>query len=112
MVFETLDFIARLAAIAPRLFVNLTRYHGVLPPNYRWRTEMTPSSRGRRKGKLSVQPERSVGRAGARDHAQRASPSAALAEGFVGGLTPPAPALALIQVRAFWERDAQSTPTQ
>ena len=33
VVFEPLDFIARLAALVPRPRVNLTRYHGVLAPN-------------------------------------------------------------------------------
>ena len=31
------DFIARLAALVPKLRVNLTRYHGVLAPNHRKR---------------------------------------------------------------------------
>ncbi|MBK9665550.1 MAG: transposase [Gammaproteobacteria bacterium] len=60
VVFEPLDFIARLAALVPRPRVNLTRYHGVLAPNHRWRAEVTPSGRGRRKGKGTAQPERSA----------------------------------------------------
>ncbi|MBK9665563.1 MAG: transposase [Gammaproteobacteria bacterium] len=55
VVFEPLDFIARLAALVPRPRVNLTRYHGVLAPNHRWRAEVTPSGRGRRKGKGTAQ---------------------------------------------------------
>ncbi|MBK9667589.1 MAG: transposase [Gammaproteobacteria bacterium] len=47
--FEPLDFIARLAAVVPRPRVNLTRYHGVLAANHRWRAEVTPSGRGRRR---------------------------------------------------------------
>jgi len=35
--FEPVDFIARLAALVPKPRVNLTRYHGVLAPNHRWR---------------------------------------------------------------------------
>ena len=58
LIFEPLDFIARLAALVPRPRVNLTRYHGVLAPNHRWRAEVTPSGRGRRKGKGTAQPER------------------------------------------------------
>ncbi|MBK9665566.1 MAG: transposase [Gammaproteobacteria bacterium] len=51
VVFEPLDFIARLAALVPRPRVNLTRYHGVLAPNHRWRAEVTPSGgAGGRKG--------------------------------------------------------------
>jgi hypothetical protein len=57
---EPLDFIARLAALVPRPRVNLTRYHGVLAPNHRWRAEVTPAGRGRRKGKGSAPPEKSA----------------------------------------------------
>ena len=38
---------ARLAALAPKPRVNLTRYHGVLAPNHRWRGEVTPAKRGK-----------------------------------------------------------------
>jgi len=41
------DFIARLAALVPKLRVNLTRYHGVLAPNHRWRGLVTPARRGK-----------------------------------------------------------------
>jgi Putative transposase len=34
MLFEPLDFIARLAMLAPTPRVNLTRYHGVFAPNH------------------------------------------------------------------------------
>ncbi len=37
VIFEPLDFIARLAALVPRPRVNLTRYHGVFAPNNRFR---------------------------------------------------------------------------
>jgi hypothetical protein len=47
VVFEPLDFLARLAALVPRPRVNLTRFHGVLAPNARWRGAVTPSGRGR-----------------------------------------------------------------
>jgi hypothetical protein len=57
---RALDFIARLAALVPRPRVNLTRYHGVLAPNHRWRAEVTPAGRGRRNGKGGAQPEKSV----------------------------------------------------
>ena len=60
IVFEPLDFIARLVALVPRPRVNLTRYHGVLAPNHRWRAEVTPSGRGRGKGRGAAQPERSA----------------------------------------------------
>ena len=59
VVFEPLDFIARLAALVPRPRVNLTRYHGVLAPNHRWRAEVTPAGRG--KGKRgTTQTEKSA----------------------------------------------------
>jgi ribosomal protein S27E len=59
VVFEPLDFIARLAALVPRPRVNLTRYHGVLAPNHRWRAEVTPAGRG--KGKRgTAQTEKSA----------------------------------------------------
>ena len=35
IIFEPLDFIARLAALVPRPRVNLTRFHGVFAPNIR-----------------------------------------------------------------------------
>jgi hypothetical protein len=46
--FEPVDFIARLAALVPKPRVNLTRYHGVLAPNHRWRGLVTPARRGKR----------------------------------------------------------------
>ena len=47
VVFEPVDFIARLATLVPKPRVNLTRYHGVLAPNHRWRGEVTPAKRGK-----------------------------------------------------------------
>ena len=44
----------------PRPRVNLTRYHGVLAPNHRWRAEVTPSGRGRKTCRGTAQPERSA----------------------------------------------------
>jgi hypothetical protein len=41
------DFIARLAALVPKPRINLTRYHGVLAPNHRWRGLVTPAKRGK-----------------------------------------------------------------
>jgi hypothetical protein len=37
----------RLAALVPTPRVNLTRYHGVLAPNHRWRSLVTPAKRGK-----------------------------------------------------------------
>ena len=47
VIFEPLDFIARLAALVPRPRVNLTRFHGVFAPNSRHRALVTPAKRGR-----------------------------------------------------------------
>jgi hypothetical protein len=48
VLFEPLDFIARLAALIPRPGVNLTRYHGILAPNSPLRALVTPACRGKR----------------------------------------------------------------
>ena len=45
--FDPVDFIARLAALVPKPRINLTRYHGVLAPNHRWRGLVTPAKRGK-----------------------------------------------------------------
>ena len=47
VIFDPLDFIARLAALVPRPRVNLTRYHGVFAPNSTHRSQVTPAKRGR-----------------------------------------------------------------
>jgi len=47
VVFEPLDFLARLAALVPRPRVHLTRYHGVFAPNHRLRGRIVPAQRGR-----------------------------------------------------------------
>ncbi len=45
---EPVDFIVRLAALVPKHRVNLTRFHGVLASNHRWRELITPAKRGKR----------------------------------------------------------------
>ena len=45
--FEPVDFMARLTALVPKPRVNLTRYHGILAPNHRWRGLVTPAKRGK-----------------------------------------------------------------
>jgi len=47
VIFEPLDFLARLAALVPSPGVNLTRYHGVFAPNHRLRAWIVPAQRGR-----------------------------------------------------------------
>jgi hypothetical protein len=47
VIFEPLDFIARLAALVPKPRVNFTRYHGVFAPNSHHRAFVTPAKRGK-----------------------------------------------------------------
>jgi hypothetical protein len=47
VIFEPLDFIARLAALVPKPRVNLSRFHGVFAPNSQYRARVTPAKRGR-----------------------------------------------------------------
>ena len=47
VIFEPLDFIARLAALVPKPRVNLIRFHGVFAPNSRHRALVMPAKRGR-----------------------------------------------------------------
>jgi hypothetical protein len=47
VIFEPLDFIAKLAALVPKPRVNLTRFHGVFAPNSKCRAEVTPAKRGK-----------------------------------------------------------------
>lgn len=42
VVLEPLDFLARLAALAPRPRLNLTRFHGVFAPNFKHRYKVVP----------------------------------------------------------------------
>lgn len=47
VIFEPLDFIAKLAALVPKPRVNLTRFHGVFAPNSKHRVQVTPAKRAR-----------------------------------------------------------------
>jgi ribosomal protein S27E len=47
VIFEPVDFIARLAALVPKPRVNLTRFHGVFAPNSKHRIHVTPAKRGK-----------------------------------------------------------------
>lgn len=47
VIFEPVDFIARLAALVPKPRVNLTRFHGVFAPNSKHRIHITPAKRGK-----------------------------------------------------------------
>jgi hypothetical protein len=53
VIFEPLDFIARLAALVPKPRVNLTRFHGVFALNSKHRVRVTPARRGKGRKALS-----------------------------------------------------------
>lgn len=58
VIYEQLDFIARLAALVPKPRVNLTRFHGVFAPNSKHRALVTPAERGKgSKAKVSDEPQ-------------------------------------------------------
>jgi hypothetical protein len=59
VIFEPLDFIARLAALVPKPRVNLTRFHGVFAPNSKYRARVTPAKRGKggRDARAAADPE-------------------------------------------------------
>jgi len=48
VLFEPLDFIARLAALVPKPRVHLTRFHGVFAPNNKHRPMVTSEAKGRK----------------------------------------------------------------
>jgi hypothetical protein len=47
VIFEPLDFIARLAALVPKPRMNLARFHGVFARNRKHRALITPAGRGK-----------------------------------------------------------------
>ena len=47
VIFEPMDFIARLVALVPKPRVNLRRCHGVFAPNSAHRAQVTPAKRGK-----------------------------------------------------------------
>jgi hypothetical protein len=53
VIFEPLDFIARLAALVPKPRVNLTRFHGVFASNSKHRALITPAGRGKGRKKAN-----------------------------------------------------------
>ena len=74
VIFEPLDFIAKLAALVPKPRVNLTRFHGVFAPNSTHRALVTRAKRGKgNKRKLSdaLQDPRSPERRASMTWAQR-----------------------------------------
>jgi hypothetical protein len=72
VIFEPLDFIARLAALVPRPRVNLTRFHGVFAPNSKHRALVTPAKRGKgNKAKALDEPPTLAERRASMSWAQR-----------------------------------------
>ena len=58
VIFEPMDFIARLVALVPKPRVNLTRFHGVFAPNSAHRAQVTPAKRGKgNKARTADAPE-------------------------------------------------------
>ena len=55
IIFEPVDFIAKLAALVPKPRINLTRFHGVFAPNSKHRVQVTPAGRG--KGNKTKSPD-------------------------------------------------------
>ena len=47
LLFSPLEFLQRLAALVPRPRLNLTRFHGVLAPNAKWRAQIVPGGQAK-----------------------------------------------------------------
>jgi hypothetical protein len=57
VIFEPLDFIARLTALVPKPRVNLIRFHGVFAPNSKNRAEISPNKAKQRKQGAHRKPD-------------------------------------------------------
>ena len=57
VIFDPLDFLAKLAALVPRPHVNLTRYHGVFAPISKHRAQITPAKRGKGRKRAGANAE-------------------------------------------------------
>ena len=55
VLFEPLDFIAKMVALVPKPRVNLTRFHGVFAPHSKYRARVIPARRGQ--GRKTQTPE-------------------------------------------------------
>ena len=55
IIFNPLDFIAKLASLVPKPRVNLTRFHGVFAPNSKHGIKVTPARRGKGRQKVGAQ---------------------------------------------------------
>ncbi len=71
VIFDPLDFIAKLASLVPKPKVNLTRFHGVFAPNSKHRIAVTPARRGKGRRKAIGQDKTSEERRTAMTWAQR-----------------------------------------
>lgn len=72
VIFEPLDFMAKLAALVPKPRVNLTRFHGVFAPNSKHRALVTPARRGKgNKARVPDEPPRPAERRASMTWAQR-----------------------------------------
>ena len=58
--------ISRLVSLVPKPRVNLTRFHGVVAPNSKYRALVTPAKRG--KGKKVKTPKEALGQTPAEKH--------------------------------------------
>ena len=72
MIFEPLGFIVRLVGLVPKPRVSLTRCHGVVAPNSKYRARVTPPKRGRgHKARVADQPPTPAERRASMTWAQR-----------------------------------------
>jgi hypothetical protein len=71
VIFNPLDFIAKLASLVPKPKVNLTRFHGVFAPNSKYRILVTPARRGKGRRKAIGQDKTPEERRTAMTWAQR-----------------------------------------
>ena len=87
IVLESLDLMARLAALVPPPRMHLTRYHGVFAPHSKLRPAITPAGRGKggENTKEGAQPRASGARM-RRGRAGELAPIAARAPPRQGGL--------------------------
>ena len=60
VLFEPLDFIARLAALVPKPRVHLTRFHGVFAPNSKYRAVVTGESQSKQNKSSVIEDKREV----------------------------------------------------
>lgn len=56
VIFEPLDFIARLSALVPKPRYHLIRYHGVFAPNSKHRSRVTIDAKERKKQAITEEP--------------------------------------------------------